>query len=216
MPLPEPEYLTLSEAATRIAAKCNVSEREAQDGLIRALREPQDWLPEGGIYWYSGRSERPEYMNWAKVAIDWEKSTFSWWERSTRYEYLDILVSRINLDMWILRGERLSQIGGARAEAPAVASDELTGPWPAADTEAAQPTIEQYKTGLPGRPTIAHLIVEEFRGRVKSGQCKNTLAAEARALRDWAAAEHGLAPTPSPRAIENQIRGEYRANVRIK
>ena len=84
----------------------------------------------------------------------------------------------------------------------------------APDAASVSTPIEQHKTGLPGRPTIAHLVLEEFRCRVKSGQCKDTLAAEARALHDWAATKHKMAPTPKARSIENQIRAEYRTCIK--
>jgi hypothetical protein len=103
MPLPEPDDLSLSEAASRVALKCDVSLQEAQEGLIRALREYR-------VYWdcERGRSrERPEYVNWTKVAVDWKDSIFSWWDKNTRYQYRDIRVARNGLDVWIAESERL-------------------------------------------------------------------------------------------------------------
>jgi len=78
------------------------------------------------------------------------------------------------------------------------------------------PVVDPYKTGLPGRRSIAHLILQEFKRRSKEGECEPVLAAEARALQAWASATHSNAPTPKSRVIENQIRVEYRAHQRTK
>ncbi len=69
-------------------------------------------------------------------------------------------------------------------------------------TERADP----YRSGLPGRPTIRHLIEAELRRRFKAGECETTLKAEAEALREWAISTHPDAPAPTATTIENQIR----------
>ncbi len=76
-----------------------------------------------------------------------------------------------------------------------------------------KPSVEPdpYRTGAPGRPSIMHLILDEFRRRANGNdtELKPTLAAEARSLRDWAAEKHPKAPKTSARTIENKIREAY-------
>jgi hypothetical protein len=74
-----------------------------------------------------------------------------------------------------------------------------------ATTEHADP----YHTGLPGRPTIAHLIVAELRRRIAAGECEATANAEAKALQKWASSAHPNARTPTEKTIENRIRSPY-------
>lgn len=73
------------------------------------------------------------------------------------------------------------------------------------------PSTDPYKTGLPGRQTIRHLILAEFERLAASGQMEQTIAGQARSLRAWAAATHPGAPTPSVGTIENHIREAYNA-----
>jgi len=79
---------------------------------------------------------------------------------------------------------------------------------PAADPSA---IVDPYKTGLPGRRTIAHLIKNEFDRRRKEGETEVKLKDEAAALHHWAATTHPTAPTPTVTTIENQIRQLHRA-----
>jgi hypothetical protein len=65
-------------------------------------------------------------------------------------------------------------------------------------------------TGGPGRPTIMHLILQEFERRSGSGDVLPTLSEECEALRMWAAASHSDAPTPTVGTIKNRIRAAYR------
>ena len=46
--------------------------------------------------------------------------------------------------------------------------------------------VNPYRTGLPGKPSIRHLILGELERRVKAGNLKPILAHEAKALREWA------------------------------
>ncbi len=92
----------------------------------------------------------------------------------------------------------------ARGEKPPV-SITPDGPNPTA-----APGVDPYQTGLPGRPKIGHLILDEFRKRVEQSTFRLTLAEEARELRKWAAQEHRDAAPVKPRSIENLIRDEHR------
>ena len=73
---------------------------------------------------------------------------------------------------------------------------------------------DQYRTGLPGRPTIKHLIEQEFRRRADNGELCPTLKAEAQALCDWAARNHPEAPIPKSKTVMNDIRDAYREAMR--
>ena len=68
----------------------------------------------------------------------------------------------------------------------------------------------QYKTGLPGRPTIRHFIITEFERRKEAGELCSSLGKEAEYLHNWAALEHPNAPRATTGTIENQIRAPYR------
>jgi hypothetical protein len=87
------------------------------------------------------------------------------------------------------------------------------GDIPAAAPEVTTEHPDRYRTGLPGRPTIGHLIEDELRRRIAAGECKATISAEARALREWAIGTHPDAARATVRTIENQIRSLYNALV---
>ena len=76
--------------------------------------------------------------------------------------------------------------------------------------QAAHHFIDQSRTGYPGRPSISHLILEEFRRRAAAGEALPTLAKEAEALRAWADEAHPRLRRPTPGTIETQIRIEHR------
>ncbi len=91
---------------------------------------------------------------------------------------------------------------------PGSEASAISGELAASDTAGVSP--DPYRTGLPGRTTIKHLILAEFQRRAAAGEVERTLAAEARALQKWATREHQNAPTPAPGTIENHIREKYR------
>jgi len=70
--------------------------------------------------------------------------------------------------------------------------------------------VNPYKTGLPGRPTIKHLINPELDRRASAGETRLTLEEEAKALQEWIASEHPDAPIPALQTIKNHIRAKYR------
>ena len=71
-------------------------------------------------------------------------------------------------------------------------------------------SVDPYRTGAQGRPTIRHLICKQFDQRARLGEVLQTLAAEARALHDWAEKTHAEAPSTTAKTIENNIRSAYR------
>jgi len=77
-------------------------------------------------------------------------------------------------------------------------------------------SLDQYRTGAPGRPTIMHLIRVELERRISAGEVLATLAAQAEALRGWAATTHPTAPTPTSRTIQNGIRELYNRHAQDK
>jgi hypothetical protein len=84
----------------------------------------------------------------------------------------------------------------------------------AATTTAEGQQVEMGRTGLPGRPTISHVIEEELQRRATAGECAPTLRAEAKALIAWAAKAYPNAPRVSTKGLENRIRDLYSALVR--
>jgi hypothetical protein len=72
-------------------------------------------------------------------------------------------------------------------------------------------------TGLPGRPTSAHLIRPEFERRAAADETHPTLAAESRALEAWLQKTHPEAAPAKAGAIENLIRTAFneRSAVRL-
>lgn len=70
---------------------------------------------------------------------------------------------------------------------------------------------DSYRTGGPGRPTIRHLIKQEFKRRVADKEeIAPSLTEEAEALKRWAAEMYRDVPEVSAHTIENHIRDLYR------
>lgn len=76
--------------------------------------------------------------------------------------------------------------------------------------EAGKP--DPYRTGAPGRPTLMHLIEQEFDHRCSRGEVLPTLTAESKALREWAEKGHPSAPLPTAKTIRNRLGHKYWAN----
>jgi hypothetical protein len=72
------------------------------------------------------------------------------------------------------------------------------------------------KSGLPGRPTSAHLILGEFRRRVALREFCRKLIDEAEYLKGWLATHHSDNPPAGNKAIQNMISAEHRAAKAIK
>ena len=85
---------------------------------------------------------------------------------------------------------------------------------PSAGQSADQALPDPYHTGLPGRPTIKHLIEQELLQRIEKNQILPSLSEEACALRDWAAVRHPTVRTPTEKTIKNNIRKLYRPPAR--
>jgi hypothetical protein len=90
-----------------------------------------------------------------------------------------------------------------------------TSATPADETAPEMESPDPYKTGLPGRPTIRHLIEEEFRRRITDGTALRVLPMEARELHAWAIEQHPDAPVPTVKTIVNQIRELHRRYVEM-
>jgi hypothetical protein len=72
-------------------------------------------------------------------------------------------------------------------------------------------TADSYESGLPGRRSIAHLLLAEMEQRAKRGQLCLSLREEAQALLDWAANAHPNAPRVTLKTIENSCRAKFRS-----
>jgi hypothetical protein len=64
---------------------------------------------------------------------------------------------------------------------------------------------------FPGRPSIMAAIVQELEKTARAGELQPTLAAQARTLNKWAKDVFPGAHTPTPKTIENGIRGYFRS-----
>ncbi|MFN6979677.1 MAG: hypothetical protein ACK4OP_16230, partial [Gemmobacter sp.] len=70
--------------------------------------------------------------------------------------------------------------------------------------------------GTPGRPTKGiDIIRAEFQRRVEAGEIAASLAAEARALREWYRTSYPRRDCPTAKTIENNLRDGWRA-VRLR
>jgi len=74
-----------------------------------------------------------------------------------------------------------------------------------------KPEVDPYRSGLPGRPTIGHLIAAEFTRRADAGEVETLLSLEAVVLHEWAKRTHPSAKAPTAHTIENQIRTAFQA-----
>ncbi|NJM31504.1 MAG: hypothetical protein HC855_16730 [Rhizobiales bacterium] len=70
---------------------------------------------------------------------------------------------------------------------------------------------EPIKAGVPGRPSSAHLVLEEFRRRVSDGELGDVLKIEATILAEWLARTHPKAPPIKGKTVEGVIRAEFNA-----
>jgi hypothetical protein len=70
-----------------------------------------------------------------------------------------------------------------------------------------------HRTGAPGRPSVMHLVEEEYHARWQRGEVETRLAAEAKALADWLRTEHPHAPPLTRKTIENRLREDHRRRV---
>lgn len=70
---------------------------------------------------------------------------------------------------------------------------------------------EPIKAGVPGRPSSAHLILEEFRRRAVAGETGEVLKTEAAILAEWLARTHPKAPPIKGKRVEEVIRAEFNA-----
>jgi len=81
---------------------------------------------------------------------------------------------------------------------------------PASETAASRQQERQRRQ--PGRPSIMLQIEAEMRRRAASGELAESLAAEAEALAEWAAAQEHLVDrhVPMPSSIQRQLASVYR------
>ena len=74
----------------------------------------------------------------------------------------------------------------------------------------AVPLLSSEWKRLMGRPSIRHLILEEFKRRVTDKKFEPKLGKEATALHEWAKSAHPAAPATTAGTIENLIRSRHR------
>lgn len=67
------------------------------------------------------------------------------------------------------------------------------------------------RTGVPGRPTSKHLVLDELVRCAAQGRLQKTLAEQARCLSRWLKDNHPTEPQMETASLENAIRDVYRA-----
>jgi hypothetical protein len=65
------------------------------------------------------------------------------------------------------------------------------------------------QSGLPGKPTSKHLLLDKLNERIAANLIEATLESEATWLREWLAKKHPQAPQSGQSAIKNAIRETY-------
>jgi hypothetical protein len=83
--------------------------------------------------------------------------------------------------------------------------------FPALEVPLSAPVEQDYKTGLPGRPSPRHLASAEMHRRAKEGTLCAGIGAEMRELWRWLKQEHPNAPPTTPKSLETALRQEYRS-----
>ena len=74
--------------------------------------------------------------------------------------------------------------------------------------------VPETHSGGAGRPSMMHLVEEEYDARHERGQSKGTLVAIARELAAWAKATHPTLRHPTSRTIENALREKHRQRTK--
>jgi hypothetical protein len=69
---------------------------------------------------------------------------------------------------------------------------------------------ESVRTGAPGRPTPAHLVVMEFKRRAESGELAENVSTESKQLAAWLKREHPSLPALTAKTIRNRIASDFR------
>ena len=119
-----------------------------------------------------------------RVQVDWAEGTMSW---ELRRRLMETEPRRCEFRVLVL---------------PGFTSNRATKPMHEPDP---------FRTGGQGRPTMKHLIRQEFERRVDNKEViAPKLAQEARELRCWASNKYKDGPIPTQHTIENQIRDLYR------
>ncbi len=207
MPLVKPDYYTLQEALELI--KGALPDEDALENLREALhdRSGAAWIIDG-----AGRRVPIPSNLWLSsldLTLSVERGTAKFKELgglgAWRFPAVEgpIRIDRAQLDALCTNEDhstRVNPAGEMSAEAPAL--------------EARSSLADPYKTALPGKPSIRHLILAEFRRRVAEKDNETSLSKEAQALCNWARTKHPEAPTTTARTVENHIRSEFRQLVK--
>ena len=177
---------------------------------------PGDWGKDEAYKMFSDGRTRKAYGDYFDdVTEDWVFVSRNDLERALAPEAdTSELVSAPSSWLWSMSPPALSTNGPGPAERDAKTPPEDSlqhndSPEPESADPLTHEDVDQYHTGAPGRPTIKHLIIEEFKQRVEDNSWERGLNQEAKALYKWAEKEHPKAPKTTVRTIENIIRTEH-------
>ena len=179
--------------------------RDAYDVLLRFLSSGEIGVT--GLY--EGERRVIDPVHFVGITVDYPfaqpppqlRSTNELFLRS--YPTLDDELWRAGFD------DSLCNRRGARWTKLMVAKADIAGQWPFSHPNVGQ-GLTPTRTGAPGRPTSMHLVEGEFRRRCDAGEILSGVGQEAAHLAAWLRSAHPLAPPLTPKAIENNIRHEYR------
>jgi hypothetical protein len=89
-----------------------------------------------------------------------------------------------------------------------VEKDTVARYWPFALAEN-DDSVELTRTGAAGRPSVMHILRNEFAERGEAGKIETSLAAQARVLREWFKVQYPRLPCPAQKTTENGLRDQY-------
>jgi hypothetical protein len=100
MPLPQPQNLTLKEAAAFVAARCRCPEPEAREAIERAIRE---WTLKAWGHRKDGRSEIITERMLEQHRFYWDRGVFQYRSAATGIwdDLLDVYLDRWSVEWWL-------------------------------------------------------------------------------------------------------------------
>ena len=185
-------YLTFSGALDRVASVLHVQKREAQKTLRQLLYSGQ--VP-SQIIERSGRPHNTPTHVWAGVQ----------WGRALRSGEIGFEVAAYAPDAHgriIVSEQHLLE---------ALNSDDVQKTKTHQLGRRVLSKTDEIHSGMPGRPSPKHLYIEEMKRRAGCGLLCDTLAQEARDLRNWLKQKHPSLNPGTIKTIENAARGDYRS-----
>jgi len=194
---------------------------EAQEAIVSTLQEGRlrSWGRREGV----GTLEEIPPLEWVDLHFVWY--VFQGWAEAVSMtdnppssivgapRWYGLKFKRDDvLELWPPTETEIEQAEPAKADQAQTDDERTSAPSSQQDPAPQQgaPEPDPYRTGFPGRPSIKHLIDEEFQNRVANKTFDLTLLGEAEELHNWAEKTHPDAARPTVKSILNMIRDEHR------